>query len=265
VSIDAMDTSGSARATRDAETNRLLSRARGADPAERQGLVDEVVMRTMPVAKSVASRYRDRGVPIEDLEQVACLALVRAANRFDPDKAADFLAYAVPTIRGELKRYFRDHGWSVRPPRRIQEVQALINRSDVVRTDGSVSTPRAIAEQLGIDECEVRDALEAKGCFAPTSLDSPTYDGGEPLGHSLVDDDYAEHEAVEARVILRTLTRELKPRERLVLYLRFVEGRTQAEIGAEIGVTQMQVSRILAQTLHEMRERLTGTASEHVA
>jgi RNA polymerase sigma-B factor len=113
----------------------------------------------------------------------------------------------------------------------------------------------------------VRDAIQAQGCFSPTSLDTPMYDEGEPLGHLLVHDDYAEHEAVEARVILRTLTRDLKPRERLILYLRFVEGRTQAEIGEEIGVTQMQVSRLLTRTLAEMRERLTAqtTAPENVA
>jgi RNA polymerase sigma-B factor len=265
VTIELMDCPDGAAPSRTSESARLLAEARQAPPAERQRLVDQVVLGNLRVAKSVASRYRDRGIPIEDLEQVACLALVRAANGFDPDKAEDFLSYAVPTIRGEVKRYFRDHGWSVRPPRRIQEVQALIQRSGLAQAEGPAGGPGAIAERLGLEEDEVRDALQAQGCFSPTSLDTPSREDGEPLGHSLVHDDYAELQAVEARLVLRTLTKELRPRDRLILYLRFVEGRTQAEIGEEIGVTQMQVSRLLARTLDEMRQRLTDTATWDVA
>jgi RNA polymerase sigma-B factor len=250
-------------ADRSAATNRMLLEAQGAAPTERKRLIDEVITRNIEVARSVASRYRNRGIPVEDLEQVACLALIRAANRFDPTKAEDFLTYAVPTMRGEIKRHFRDHGWVVRPPRRVQEVQALIRRSGHVQSDRP-EDPQDLADRLGVDVNDVNEALQAHGCFAPTSLDAPNR-VGEPWSASLVDDDVDEHEAVEARAILRTLTKELKPRERLILYLRFVEGRTQKEIGEEIGVTQMQVSRLLTSILTGMRTRMEQPAASQVA
>jgi RNA polymerase sigma-B factor len=250
---------------RSAATNRMLLEAQGAAPAERKRLVDEVITLNIEVARSVAGRYRNRGIPTEDLEQVACLALIRAAHRFDPTKADDFLTYAVPTIRGEVKRHFRDHGWVVRPPRRVQEVQALIRQADAGPDDARSDNPDGLAARLGIDVKDVSEALQAHGCFAPTSLDAPN-PVGEPWSASLVDDDFAEHEAVEARAILRTLTKELAPRERLILYLRFVEGRTQKEIGEEIGVTQMQVSRLLTGILTGMRSRMEDpSASAQVA
>ena len=249
---------------RSAATNRLLLEAQGATPAARKQLIDEVITRNIEVAHSVAGRYRNRGIPIEDLEQVACVALIRAANRFDPTKADDFLTYAVPTIRGEIKRHFRDHGWVVRPPRRVQEVQALIRQTDLGPDGARADDPADLAARLGVDVADVNEALRAHGCFAPTSLDAPNQ-VGEPWSASLVDDDVDEHEAVEARAILRTLTKELKPRERLILYLRFVEGRTQKEIGDEIGVTQMQVSRLLASILTGMRTRLEQPTGAQVA
>lgn len=255
------------RTARSNQTNQLLGQAQTADRAERQRLLDEVVVANVEVARSIARRYRNRGIPLEDLEQVACLALVRAANRFEPDKAEDFLTYAVPTISGEVKRYFRDHGWAVRPPRRVQEVQALLAQ-DAKRSGGARETPEQIADRLSISVEDVTRAEEAQGCFAPVSLDAPVgqADHAEARGELLVDEDqFNEWDAAEARTILRTLTKDLKPRDRLILYLRFVEDRTQAEIGAELGVTQMQVSRLLSRILSEMRERLGGSAATGVA
>jgi RNA polymerase sigma-B factor len=237
------------------DTNRLLVEAHDASPTERQRLIDEVIVLNVEVAKSVARRYRNRGIATDDLEQVACLGLVRAANRFDPTRADDFLTYAVPTIRGEVRRYFRDHGWAVRPPRSVQELQSAVNADVAAAAPGDDSDDQ-VAGRLGVSADQVREARSARGCFAPTSLDTPFADDQEPLAASLVDEDeFDEREAVEARVFLRTLTRELSPRDRLILYLRFVEGRTQAEIGAEIGVTQMQVSRLLSRMLGKMRDR----------
>jgi RNA polymerase sigma-B factor len=231
----------------------MLVEARDASPVERQRLVDEVIVRNVRVARAVAARYRDRGVPEEDLVQVACIALVRAANRFDPDKSRDFLTYAVPTIRGEVKRYFRDQSWAVRPPRRIQEVQALIQRSGVAF--GLEGNRHELAARLGLEEREVEAALLAQGCFAPTSLDAPSRFEDQTLGDSLAGD-YNDFEAAEARAMLRALVGELSPSDRLILYLRFFEGRSQKEIGEEIGVTQMQVSRLISRILTSMRHQL---------
>ncbi|GAA1808014.1 hypothetical protein GCM10009795_061490 [Nocardioides hankookensis] len=251
----------SATQSRQNTTNHLLREAQHATPPERQRLIDEVIVANIEVARSIARKYRNRGIPTEDLEQVACVALVRAANNFDPAKADDFLSYAVPTIRGEVRRHFRDHGWAVRPPRSIQELQSAIHRLSA--DAGREESDDDVAAQLGVTVDDVRAARGAQGCFAPASLDVPVHEGGDSLGATLVGDGYDEFDGVEARVFLDTLTRELKPRERLVLYLRFVEGRTQSEIGAEIGVTQMQVSRILAKLLATMRER-AGVAGERI-
>jgi RNA polymerase sigma-B factor len=248
---------------RQTETNRLLTRAQAASPAERQRLVDEVIVANLEVARSIARKYRNRGIPGEDLEQVACLGLVRAANRFDPTKADDFLSYAVPTIRGEVQRHFRDHGWAVRPPRSIQELQAAMNADagDPSRSPEGDSD-EDVAARLGVSVARVREARAAQGCFTPTSIDTPAGVDNEPLTAVLVDDEFDDYASVEARVILRTLTKELAPRDRLILYLRFVEGRTQAEIGEEIGVTQMQVSRLLDRILSRMRDRALADGTD---
>jgi RNA polymerase sigma-B factor len=250
----------SVRDERRSHTNRLLAQAHDAAPAERNLLLDEVIVENLPVAKSIAGRYRGRGVAIDDLEQVACLALVGAARRYDPDKAEDFLTFAVPTIQGEVKRYFRDHGWMVRPTRAVQEAQTLVNR-ELARADGRELTTAELAVRLGIPKDVVDGALRAQGCFSPVSLDQQLPGGDAESDRLVADDTVAEYEAAEARVLLRTLTRHLKPRDRLILYLRFVEGRTQAEIGEELGVTQMQVSRLLSRLLRELRELATGSAA----
>jgi RNA polymerase sigma-B factor len=251
-------TNDNSRATRQAETNRLLREARTAPPAERRRLVDEVITRNLPVARAVALRYRDRGVALDDLVQVACTGLVRAADRFDSDQAEDFLTYAIPTIRGELKRYFRDQSWTIRPPRRVQEVQALVQRSggELGLTDRS----RQLADRLGLTEHEVDAALTAQGCFTPTSLDEPSRNGGAALSDVLASEE-ADFESVEARIMVRALVRELEPRDRLIMYLRFFENRTQREIGDEIGVTQMQVSRLIARIMTTMRTRIEADPS----
>ncbi|GAA4715185.1 sigma-70 family RNA polymerase sigma factor [Nocardioides conyzicola] len=248
------------RDERRSHTNELLTRARGADPVERARLLDEVVVENIPVATSIARRYRGRGVAADDLDQVACLALVRAARRFDPAQADDFLTFAVPTIQGEIKRYFRDHGWMVRPTRAVQEAQQLINQT-AWRDDGRERTPAELAAELGIEQSVVESAFQAQGCFTPVSLDQPLESGDVESDRLVSPDSAAAYEAAEARVLLGRLTRQLKPRDRLILYLRYVEGLTQAEIGAELGVTQMQVSRLLARVLERLRQLATSQAA----
>ncbi len=243
-------------------TDRLLALALDATPADRPGYEDRVVRLNMSVARDVARRYRGRGIPADDLDQVALLGLVKAVKGFKADRGSEFLSFAVPTIRGEVRRYFRDNGWTVRPPRSIQELQARITsvESELVQELGRSPRPSEIAERLGEDLARVVDALSANGCFAPTSLDA---DGGDAddagLGDRLggADPGFA---SAEARVVLKPLFRDLDERERLILEMRFVRGCTQAEIGEAVGVTQMQVSRLLTGLLTRMRERMTTAA-----
>jgi RNA polymerase sigma-B factor len=249
------------RETRRRETTRLLTEAAAATGEERARLLDEVIIINTSVARAIASRYANRGIAVEDLEQVAYLALVRAAHKFDGRLAEDFLVYAVPTIRGEVKRYFRDHGWTVRPPRRIQETQARITRAEgeLVQHYGRRPTPEETAEHLGADVPDVIEAMGADGCFAPSSLDRPLTNsdgsGFATVGDLLGDDD-ASQIAAEARVTLAPVVRRLKERDRRILYMRFFEERTQQEIADDIGVTQMQVSRLLSRIMRDLRDEL---------
>jgi RNA polymerase sigma-B factor len=225
--------------------------------AEAGQLRDELVVRNLGVARAVALRYRNRGISLEDLEQVARLGLVKAARRFDPTRRTDFLAYAVPTVRGEVRKHFRDLGWAVRPPRRIQELQAKIMSaaSELTQTSGRSPRPSELAAHLDLGVEEVEEALAADGCFSPSSLDRPV-DGeaGGSLGDLLPSTDEDEHGAVDARVILGPAVRRLGERDRKILHLRFFNGWTQEEIAREIGVTQMHVSRLLTRILAELRE-----------
>ncbi|MQW75411.1 sigma-70 family RNA polymerase sigma factor [Nocardioides sp. dk4132] len=239
-------------------TATLLAQAAECGPGEREELLNEVVVLNIQVAHAVARRFRNRGVPLEDLEQVACCALVRAAAKFDVSQDRDFLSYAVPTMSGELKRYFRDHGWTVRPPRRIQEIHSKViamHRSGM--EDGRPATADDIAAALDIPVTDVREALETQGCFQPASLDYTLHEDGDmTVGDLLSSDDESEREALEARVMLQPVVRRLSERDRRILHLRFAEDCTQAQIGEELGVTQMQVSRLLSRILDGLREDL---------
>ena len=227
--------------------------------SRRHELLDYVVRINMCVANSVARRYVHRGIEEEDLVQVAYAALIRAARGFDPSRDQDFLSYAVPTIRGELKKHFRDRGWVVRPPRRIQEIQARLTRAeeDLAHELGHRPLADELAAHLQVDVAEVREAMAADGCFSPSSLDRPVA-GLEGGGFATVGDliggrDDGSRSAVEARVTLAPVLRRLKERDRRILYMRFFEERTQQEIADDIGVTQMQVSRLLSRIMRDLR------------
>ena len=245
------------RLSRKDATERLLDLCRTADEPARRSLEDRIVEVNMQVAIDVARRYRSRGVAVEDLEQVAYLGLVKAARGFAPDRATDFLSYAVPTIRGEVRRYFRDHGWVVRPPRTVQQAQSRITAVDaeLCQELGRAPRPSEIAERLGLDLDLVVEALAANGCFAPTSLDATPADGDGGIGDRLGDDDVS-FDSAEARVALKPLLAHLDRRERIMLEMRFFKGATQAEIGEVLGITQMQVSRLLSALLNRLREEL---------
>lgn len=243
----------------------LVERVREAHGEERRELLDQIVLVNMCVARSIASRYRSRGISPEDLEQVANAALVRAVHNFDERRESDLLSYAVPSIRGELRRYFRDQGWTVRPPRRIQELQTRVIEERSRRPEGRDSLAEdEIAETLGVSKAEVIEALRADGCFTPTSLDLQVgEDGGTTLGQLLPDGkSAADREAADARLMLRPVVRRLPPRDRKLLKMRFYDDLTQQEIADEFGVTQTQVSRLLGRILADLRRGLGEIAPE---
>nr|WP_232523123.1 sigma-70 family RNA polymerase sigma factor [Nocardioides sp. MAH-18] len=231
------------------------------DPDEALRLRARAVLINRGVAEAVARRYRHRGIADDDLNQVAYEGLTKAIARFDPDLRNDLLTFAVPTIRGELQRYFRDQGWTVRPPRRVQEVQGHANAAirDLEQSLGREPTEAEVAAELDITVEEYGEAMAALGCFRPASLDLPVGTDTATLGDLLPDEQEEEHDASDARVMLAPVVRRLSERDRRILYLRFFEDRTQAEIGDDLGVTQMQVSRLLSRILEDLRDHLEET------
>jgi RNA polymerase sigma-B factor len=223
------------------------------DPVDRELLVE----RFLPLARQLARRYQRPEEPFDDLFQVACLGLVKAIDRFDLTRDVAFSSYAVPTILGEIKRYFRDRTWSVRVPRDLQELALRVDRkvaelSTDLRRQPTVSE---IAEAVGIEEEDVLEALEASGAYRATSLSTPRGnedEAGETLGDTVGTSEEGFGLA-ENRATLEQLMRAVTPREREVLRLRFEEDLTQAEIGERIGVSQMQVSRIIRQSIARLR------------
>jgi RNA polymerase sigma-B factor len=204
-------------------------------------------------------RYRGRGIADDDLVQAASMALLKAARGFDISMGVEFLSYAAVTIKGEVKRQFRDFGWMVRPPRPIQKMQADIARVESELTQSLGRSPRVseVAQFLEVPVEDVVEALSADGCFAPTSLDTPVGEGGSTnIGDMLSAHGDAEMDAAEARIMLAPAVRKLGERERQVLYLRFFKQRTQAQIAEELGVNQMQVSRTLSRVLIQLRGQL---------
>ncbi len=256
---------GVSRAERSARTAELLDKAgKCTDAAERDDILNEVIVLNRGVAEAVASRYQGRGVARDDLRQVAYEGLVKAVRRFDPETRNDLLTYAVPTIRGELLRHFRDHGWSVRPPRRVQELQWRVNKKieELEQELGHAPTDAEIKAALEISDDDYREAIEAFGCFQPTSLEQPaTSDSTATLGDFIPEED-SETPASEARVILSPVVRRLSERDRRILQLRFFDDLTQAEIGEDLGVTQMQVSRLLSRILDDLRNELVPDEKE---
>jgi RNA polymerase sigma-B factor len=255
------------RAIRSRRTDEVLDQLDRLDPEHerqrREELLHELVEANMGVAQAIAARYRNRGVSHEDLEQIAYLALVRVARQYDHAMGHDFMSYAVPSIRGEVRRYFRDHGWMVRPPRPVQEIQSLISATESQLTTrlGHPPTAEELARELDTTQDLVEEAMTANGCFTPTSLDQTVNEAGKS---SIVDQLGIEENglaAAEARVVLAPVVRRLSPRERRILDMRFFRDCTQQEIADEIGVTQMQVSRLLSALMDRLRADLEASQS----
>jgi len=245
MAVPAVDTSGPGE-SRCGEWPRIL------DARAREALVGEFT----PLAMSLARRYARSSEPIEDLAQVALLGLVKAIDRFDPGRGVKFATYAIPTILGELRRYFRDCGWAVRVPRRVQERALAIREAErqLTRESGRPPTVNRIAEFLELDIEEVLDGLQAMNAYSASSLEAPV-DEGDAYATSVgrEDDNYAR---VERRMLLSRGLRTLSDRDVEILRMRFAEELSQSQIGARLGISQMQVSRLLRRIFEQMREEI---------
>ncbi len=223
-------------------------------------LRNQLVEHHRHVADYFVRRYSRRGVPADDLRQLALLATIHAVERFDPEMGVAFSTFASRTIDGELKRYFRDRTWSVRPPRRAQELHLELRRTDEELTHRLRRSPTIteLAAALDVSEDHVLEALEAGTAHQATSLDQPAPgdDDGAPRGERLLSTTDVGFVGVDQQMVVRDLLAELPERERTIVYLRFFENLTQPEIAERVGVSQSYLSRILRRALLDMRERL---------
>lgn len=214
----------------------------------------ELVRLYHPLAEYLARRFAGRGEPLDDLTQVASLGLIKAIDRFDPSRGVKFSTYASATIVGELKRHFRDTGWDVHVPRRLQETGLQVNRTieDLSQSLGRSPTVPEIAKAAGLTEDEVVEGIEIAGAYSASSLDAPSDEGSGGVPEPAFEEE--TYELLEAWAGVADRIRELPERERHILYLRFFGNRTQTRIAEEIGISQMHVSRLLARTLAQLRE-----------
>jgi RNA polymerase sigma-B factor len=224
-----------------------------------RSLRNELIEAHRGFAEYLARRFSDRGEPSDDLRQVALIGLLKAVERFEPDRGLSFTTFAGPTIIGELKRHFRDRTWSVRVPRRLQELSLRIERSraELGQELGRAPTPGEIATTLDVTEEQILEGMEASSLYRIGSLDLPASDRDElTIGDRVgaLDDELGH---VEDRAVVREMVASLPARERRIVYLRFFEGLTQAEIAERVGVSQMHVSRLLTRSLEALGHQIT--------
>lgn len=237
----------------DEERAAELFARRGEDPSVR----DELVEMFRPLAEYLARRFQGRGEPIEDLTQVALLGLLKAIDRFDLEREVKFSTYATATVVGELKRHFRDKGWSVRVPRRLQEAGLKVTRAltDLSQDLGRSPTVAEIAKRTGLSEEEVLEGMETVQAYSASSLDAPIDEDGTTSGERLGGEDESLA-LLETWASVAPALKELPERERRILYLRFFRGMTQTQIANEVRISQMHVSRLITRTLRELRETI---------
>ena len=254
-----------ARVERTRETDELFRRFReGGDPAAR----DELVERFLPLARQLARRYQRVNEPLDDLVQVASLGLVKAVDRFDLDRGVAFSSYAVPTILGELKRYFRDAGWAVHVPRGVQERAMQVDRAvkELSGRLGHSPSVDEIAQQMDASAEEVLEAMEAGQAYEAVSLDAQRAGGdseGDTFADSLGQED-ERFEIVEYGATIAPTLNALPKRDQLVLHLRFAQDLTQSQIAERIGVSQMQVSRLIRRALTRLRTVADATEKDRL-
>jgi RNA polymerase sigma-B factor len=229
------------------------------DDPGRTRLREELVEAHLPLVEYLARRFRNRGEPLDDLVQVATIGLIKSVDRFDLERGVEFSTYATPTIVGEIKRHFRDKGWAIRVPRRLQELKLSLTKatSELSQKNGRSPTVGELATHLEMSEEEILEGLESANAYSAVSLDAP--DGGDDDSPAVADslgmlDDALE--GVEYRESLKPLLEQLPPREKRILMLRFFGNMTQSQIASELGISQMHVSRLLARTLAQLRSGL---------
>src|SRR5260370_29026718 len=232
------------------------------DPALR----DELIEAHLGLAEYLARRFTNRGEPLDDLVQVASLGLLKGVERFDPSRGLEFSTFATPTIVGELKRHFRDKGWAVRVPRRVQELHLRMGTvvNNLSQELGRSPTIPEIAVRADVSVDEVLEAMEAGRAYRFSSIDAPAGDDDDrapsPAATQLGEDDTGLEE-VEQRILLSPLIASLPKREQMIIHLRFFRGMTQSEIAARLGISQMHVSRLLARSLAQLRDRAGAEAA----
>ncbi|WP_267470518.1 RNA polymerase sigma factor SigF [Nocardia abscessus] len=229
-----------------------------AGTARHTALRAELISRCIPLADHIARKFSGRGEPFDDLTQVARVGLVHAVDRFDVERGSNFLSFAVPTIMGEVRRYFRDNTWAMRVPRRVKETHLRIGAAidSLSQTLGRSPTAKEIAAELDVDPDEVTQAVIAGNAYQPSSIDAATL--GRDTDASLLDtlgEEESQFDRVEEYVAIRPLLAGLPERERRILTMRFFESMTQTQIAQQMGISQMHVSRILAKTLARLREQ----------
>lgn len=241
--------------TRDGDPAELVERFRRFRDSGDRRLRNDLVREHLSLAEACARRFANRGEPLDDLEQVAMVGLVKAVERFDPVKGVPFAGFAVPTITGELRRHFRDATWAIKVPRGAKDLHvklpAAIERLSVEL--GHPPTPAEIAEDLGVVVDQVLDALDAGAAYRTSSTDTP--EGATAASYADTRNTLGSGLAAEDRLLLQDLLESLPERERTIVYLRFFEDLSQSEIAERVGMSQVHVSRLLRQSLRALKER----------
>lgn len=236
-------------------TSELFAQYRAGDEDARQ----QLIVNHLNLVRFLASKFKNRGEPLEDLIQVGTIGLIKAIDRFEPDRGLEFTTYATPTIMGEIKRHFRDKGWSVRVPRRLQELSQKVSVATEILTRELQHSPSVeeLAEHVGATVDEVLEAMESSSAYSSVSLESGKSEDDESAAvidrYVTIDQDL---EGSDDRMLLEQAMTDFSPRERDIVRMRFVEGLTQVEIAEKLGISQVQVSRLLRRTLSKMQERI---------
>ncbi len=220
---------------------------------------EQLVMSHLNLVRFLASKFKSRGEPLDDLIQVGTIGLIKAVDRFDPTRGLEFTTFATPTILGEIRRHFRDKGWSVRVPRRLQELSSKVNQTKEELTKGLQREPSVeeVATALNTTVDEVLEAMESSSAYSSVPLEGGP--SGEDDAPSVIDRYVSEDEELalsDDRLAIEEAIRDFSPREQEIICMRFIEGLTQVEIAKKLGISQVQVSRLLRRTLRKLQEKI---------